>query len=145
VAFSDSSRKFWQVDLSSRAGARGASYQGGLACFIFCAMSVIGFFLLGGMAGYSTPEGLQVMTGAGLEFAVALVAGLRLRAGKGAYWGIAAAAFAALELVGKLVTLSLGGTLIGGLVLLYLVNGIRGAFALKNERGFADDDISVFE
>ena len=144
MAFSDENRRFWHIDLTTRAGAKSAAGQGALACFVFCGMAVLGVILFGGMAGYSTPEGIAVMVGAGVEAVVGLIAGLRLRAGKGAYWGIAVAALAALELVGKVVALSIGGVVIVGVILITVVQGIRGALALKNGTSFEDDDIEVF-
>ncbi len=145
MAFSDSAGKFWRVDLTSRLGAHSATHQGALACFIFAGLAVLGFFLLGGIAGFTTPDGIAVMIGAGLEFIVATIAGLRLRAGKGAYWGMATAFLATLELIGKVVALSIGGIVIGALVLVYVVNGVRGALALKRGQGFADDAAEAFE
>lgn len=145
MAFNDSGRKFWHVDLTSRLGAHSATHQGALACFIFAGLAVLGFFLLGGAAGYTTPEGIAVMIGAGLEFVVATIAGLRLRSGKGAYWGMATAVLATLELIGKIVALSAVGAMIGALVLLFIVNGVRGALALKRGTGFTDDDLATFD
>ena len=144
MAFNDEKRRFWHIDLTTRAGARSAAYQGSIACFIFCGMAVLGLLIFGGLAGISTPQGLSIAIGAGLEIVVGLVAGLRLRSGKGAYWGIAAAALAALELIGKVVALSIGGVVITGLVIIMTVQGVRGAFALKSAAGFEDDDIDVF-
>ncbi len=144
MAFSDEKRRFWQIDLTTRAGAKSAAYQGALACFIFCGMAVLGLLVFGGLAGISTPQGLSIVAGAGLEAVVGLVAGLRLRSGQGAYWGIAAAVLAALELIGKVVALSIGGLVLTGMVLIITVQGVRGAFALKRAAGFEDDDIEVF-
>ena len=144
MAFNDERRRFWHIDLSTRAGARSAAYQGSIACFIFCGMAVLGLVVFGGLAGISTPQGLSVVFGAGLEAVVGLVAGLRLRSGKGAYWGIAVTILAALELIGKAVTLSPGGVVLTGLVLIMAVQGVRGAFALGRKDGFEDDDIDVF-
>ncbi len=144
MAFNDEKRRFWHIDLTTRAGAQSAAYQGSIACFIFCGMAVLGLLIFGGLAGISTPQGLSIAIGAGLEIVVGLVAGLRLRSGKGAYWGIAVAALAALELIGKVVALSIGGVVITGLVIIMTVQGVRGAFALKSAAGFEDDDIDVF-
>lgn len=144
MAFSDENRRFWHIDLTTRAGAKSAAGQGALACFVFVGMAVLGVVVLGGMAGFSTPEGIGVMIGAGLEAVLGLIAGLRLRAGKGAYWAMAVAALAALELVGKLVALSIGGAILVGVILITIIQGIRGALALKNDRGFEDDDVEVF-
>ena len=144
MAYSDEGRRFWHIDLTTRAGARGAAAQGGSACFVFCAMAVLGAVVFGGLSGLTTPEGIVAASGAGLEALIALVAGLRLREGKGAYWGMAAAALAALELIGKVLTISIGGFLIVGAILIMIIQGIRGALALKNQPRFEDDDLDVF-
>lgn len=144
MAYSDGNRRSWEIDLSTRAGAQSAANTGAIACFVFCGMAVLGMILLGGEAGYGTPDGIAVMIGAGLEAVVGLVAGLRLRAGKGAYWGIAVAALAAIELIAKIAALSIMGIVLVGLILIWVVQGIRGAFALKKEPRFEDDDVEVF-
>jgi hypothetical protein len=144
MAFGDADRKFWEIDLTTRAGAMGAAHQGSLACFVFCGMAVLGILLLGGTAGFDTLEGISIAIGAGLEFVVALIAGLRLRAGKGAFWTMVVAALAALELAAKVVAISIGGVIITGAVLIMMIQGIRGALALKKGFGFEDDDIEVF-
>jgi hypothetical protein len=135
---------FWEIDLTTRAGADTATYQGALASFIFSGQAVLGMVLFGGIAGYSTPEGITAIAGAGLELVIGLIAGFRLKAGKGAYWGLVAATFMVLEMIAKVIVFSPGGLLIGALILVYTVNGIRGAFALKKGVGFEDDDIEVF-
>jgi hypothetical protein len=134
----------WDVDLTTRAGANTAAYQGALACFVFCGMAVLGTVMLGATAGFTTINGISAMIGAGGEALIALIAGLRLRAGKGAYWGIAAAVLLVLEMVVKLISLSIPGLLLSGVVLLVMINGIRGAWALKRSTGFAEDDAEVF-
>ncbi|MDL2352805.1 MAG: hypothetical protein QFC78_08155 [Pseudomonadota bacterium] len=144
MAFNDETRRFWHIDLTTRAGARSAAYQGAVASFIFCVMGVLGIVVGFGMVGTSSPQGLALVGGAALEAAVGLVAGLRLRSGKGAYWGMAAAVLAALELLGKMVALSIGGVIICGIILVFVIQGIRGALALKNTASFEDDDIEVF-
>jgi len=136
---------FWDADLTTRMGAESAAHQGGLGCFIFSGLAVLGLVFFGGMTGFDTPEGIAGMAGAGAEALVGLIAGTRLRAGKGAFWGIAAAAILALEMLFKLVTLTIGGGLIINAVLLVvIVQGVRGAFALRSARGFAEDDAEVF-
>ena len=142
MAFNDEARRFWHIDLTTRAGARSAAYQGSLACFIFCAMGVLG--LIFGIGMIRSAQGLALAIGAGLEAAVGLIAGLRLRAGKGAYWGIAVAVLSTLELLGKAIAFSIGGIVISGLIVVFTVQGIRGALALKNNATFEDDDIEVF-
>lgn len=144
MAFSDPDRKFWHVDLTTRVGALGAAKQGALACFIFAGLGVLGLVLMGGLIGVDTPEGLAVMIGGALEAGVGLIAGLRLRAGKGAFWGIGAAVLNVLELLGKLSQLS-AGAVINFVLLAVIVQGVRGAFALRNNKSFEDDEIAVFE
>ncbi len=86
----------------------------------------------------------------GLFVLVMLIAGLRMRAGNGAYWGIAAALYLILQLLGNVVTFTVGGygaiiaSVITLVLLVTVVNGVRGAFALKNMRGFSDDEADVF-
>ncbi len=87
----------------------------------------------------------------GLFVLVMLIAGLRMRAGKGAYWGIVSALYLTLQLIINMVTIVGGGNyqgIIGSVITLVLlvtvVNGVRGAFALKNMRGFSDDEADVF-
>ena len=135
---------FWDVDLTTRDGAQGAVRSGSTAAFVFAAMGILGAVLMGGLSGPSTDEGLGVIVGGSFEAVIGLVAGLRMRAGKGFYWAIAAALLLALELVGKLVMLSPGGAILSAVVLTYLVNGIRGLRALKHEVGYEDADVDVF-
>lgn len=144
MAYSDGTRKFWTVDLSTRAGARSAASQGGLACFVFSGMAVLGFVLLGGMAGYGSPQGLAILIGAGLELVVGVIAGLRLRAGKGAVWGIAVIVLLVAEGVSKIMALSFGGLIIIGFLMVTVINGVRGALALRRGLGFEDEDAEAF-
>lgn len=144
MAFSDDKRRFWQIDLTTRAGARSAAYQGSIACFFFCGMGVLGALFWGASAGISTTQGLSLVGGATFEAVVGLIAGLRLRAGKGAYWGMAVVALAALELIGKVLAISIMGIALTGIIVVMTVQGVRGALALKNIPSFEDDDIDVF-
>jgi len=135
---------FYDIDLTTRTGARGAAHQGGLACFVFAGLAVVGVVVFGGAAGYSTPEGIAAMAGAGTEVVIGLIAGMRLRAGKGMYWGSFVAVLLALEIAMKAVNLAFGGLIISGIILVILINGIRGAWALKRQVAFEDDDAEVF-
>ena len=144
MAFSDPQRRFWRVDLTTRVGALSAAKQGATACFIFAGLAVLGLALLGGMAGYGTTEGMAVMAGAAFESLIAIIAGLRLRSGKGAFWGMAAALLCVLETIGKVLALS-PGVVITGVLLVAIIQGVRGALALRNDKGFEDDEVAVFE
>ena len=136
---------FWDADLTTRMGAESAAFQGGLGCFIYSGMAVLGLVFFGGVNGFDTPEGIAGIAGVGAEVLVTTTAGFRLRAGKGAFWGSAAALIVGLELLFKLISLSInGGLIIGAVVLVVIVQGVRGAFALRSANGFAEDDAEVF-
>jgi hypothetical protein len=127
-------------------GARSATHQGAIGCFIFVGLSVLGMALYGGVAGYNTAEGIGAMVAIGIQAAIGLIAGLRMRNGKGAFWGIATAALLLLEIIVKLVSLTgIPGLVINVVLLIVIVQGIRGALALRSEVGFEDDDVEVFE
>ncbi|WP_285713637.1 hypothetical protein [Erythrobacter oryzae] len=136
----------WDADLSTRGGAETAADQGGLACFITAGLTVLSALFYGGMAGFDTLEG-QVTAGMiGLQALIALIAGFRLKAGKGVFWGGAVAAMLVLEIFNKLLTLTgLGGLVLNLFFLVMVVQGVRGAWALRRGTGFGDDDLEVFE
>lgn len=137
---------FWDVDLTTRSGAETATSQGALACFITAGLTVVGAFFFGGIVGFDTVEGQITIGVIGVQAVIALIAGLRLRATKGAFWGIAVVAMLVLEIINKLVTLTgLGGLVINGIMLVMVVQGVRGAWALRRGTGFEDDDVEAFE
>ena len=144
MAFGDAAQKFWTTDLTTRAGALSATKSGSTGAFIFCGMGVVGMIFFGLKVGFTTSLGIAEIAAAGFEAAVALIAGLRLRQGKGVIWGGAAAVLVALEGLGKVVAMSIGGALLSLAVLIMLINGVRGALALKKDAGFEDDDVEVF-
>lgn len=136
----------WDADLTTRGGAETAADQGGLACFIVAGLTVLGAFFLGGMAGFDTAEGQATVAVIGVQALIALIAGFRLKAGKGAFWGIAVAVMLVLEIINKLVTMTfLGGLVLNALFLVMVVQGVRGAWALRRGTGFEDDNVEVFE
>lgn len=137
---------FWDVVLTTRSGAETATSQGALACFITAGLTVVGALFVGGVVGFDTLEGQIAMGAVAVQGIIALVAGLRLRIGKGAFWGIAVAAMLVLEIINKLVTLTgLGGLVINAIMLVMVVQGVRGAWALRSGAGFEDDHVEVFE
>ena len=133
----------WEADLSTRMGAETATSQAGLACFILAGMAALGAAFFGGMAGFDTVEGMLIIAIVGLEALLAVIAGFRFRAGKGAFLGIVMAVILVLEMVNKLMIGQFGGLIINGVMLVIIVQGIRGAFALTGS--FADDEIAAFE
>lgn len=129
----------WSSDLSTQDAAEGATSVAALACFIMAGLCVLtGLFMTGMLAG-STPEQVSyAFIGLGIELVVFLIAGLRFRAGKGFVWGIAAALILLLELLVKLAALAIPGMIINGIALIVIINGIRGAAAMR--RGFQDPE-----
>lgn len=137
---------FWDVDLTTRSGAETATSQGALACFITAGLTVVGALFVGGVVGFDTLEGQIAMGAVAVQAVIALVAGLRLRSGKGAFWGIVVAAMLVLEIINKLVTLTgIGGLVINAIMLVMVIQGVRGAWALRSSAGFEDDHVEVFE
>lgn len=138
---------FWTIDLTTRVGAQGATHLGSMGAFGFAGLAVLGAVVMGGLTGLDTPEGMGIALTAGAEAVVGLIAGFRFRAGKGAFWGMAAAALLTIEMVYKVISLAIGGGLVINAVLLVcLVQGIRGAMALRSTSTLFEDDASeVFE
>lgn len=136
----------WNADLTTRMGAESAADNGGLACFFFAGFSVLGLALSGVIASYDTPEGIAVLVITGTLVLISIVAGLRLKAGKGAFLGVAATVLMILELAGRLINGDIGfGIIFQVILLIVLIQGVRGAWALRNEAGFDEDDMETFE
>ena len=135
----------WNTDLTTEDGALGAAQMGGAACFVAAGLSLLSLVLMLGMirTGAAAPlVGLAALIEAGLF----LVAGFRLRAGKGVAWGGAAVAMLALELLFKLVALAISiGLLINVILLIFTINGIRGALALRKGAFDAEEVAAIFE
>ncbi|HSF12459.1 MAG TPA: hypothetical protein VLA50_05745 [Erythrobacter sp.] len=136
---------FWDIDLTTRSGAETAADQGGLACFFVSGLTLLGAVVFGGLAGFDTAEGVGTAVVIACSAVIALIAGFRLRAGKGAFWGIAVAALLVFEIISKLATFAIGGIVLNTIFLVMVVQGVRGAWALRGQSGFADDDVEVFE
>ena len=135
---------FWDADFTTRMGAETATGQAGLACFIVAGFRVVGALVFGGMTGFDTIEG-QIIAGlTAVEVIVALIAGFRFRASKGAFIGMAMAALLALSIVNALASLTFAGIIFNTIFLIVIVQGIRGALVLR--RGdFAEDEVEAFE
>ncbi|MFM5931726.1 MAG: hypothetical protein ACKOPQ_12535 [Novosphingobium sp.] len=141
MAFSDS--KFWQVDLTTRAGAKTGAYQASIVCLLMAVLSFLGLIFLGMGAGVgSLPATVLLLQSA--QFVLFLVAGWQLRSGKGFYLGVVALALLVLNLAGNVVSGAIGGAILNGVLILVLGNGLRGAKALMDNRGFEDDQLDVF-
>ncbi len=136
----------WNVDLSTEDGALGAAQIGSYACFVAVVLGLISTVLLVGvvMSDGRTPTAIFVATFALIEIIVYAVAGLRLRAGKGIVWGIAAAILLTIEVAIKVAAISFVGTMINAILLVGVINGIRGARAMGRIILSADDAGEIF-
>ncbi|MDB5675591.1 MAG: hypothetical protein JWM65_2573 [Sphingomonas bacterium] len=136
----------WNIDLTTEDGALSAAQIGGFACFIAAVLGLIGaaaYFAAGASSGRS----MIALAGAsaGLaEVALFTVAGFRLRSGRGLVWGSAAAIVMAIEFAMKVALFSVIGMLINGFLLLAMINGIRGAIALRRIAATPEDVAEIF-
>ena len=119
----------WNFDTASAAGQQAARNHGLIACAVFGVQAALGIAVLGSAGGWTSAPGISVVIGGGIELAAAIITALRLRQGRGAYWGMGLAVLVALELFGKAAGGNVPGLLIGGAVLVLLLSGIRGALA----------------
>lgn len=135
---------FHDIDLSSRPGAEWATHLGSIGSFGFAAITVFSLVISSGMAGFRTDEGMFIAIGGGVQLLIAGIAGMRFREGKGAFIGIAAAALLGLSLLGQVLAVSILGIIINGVLLVCIVQGLRGAWALRKDL-FPGDEVDVFE
>lgn len=135
----------WSIDLTTRAGARSAARTGGTACLLYAAATAVGglFVLFVGTTGGSAQTSLNLLPF--LLAGYAAITGFRMQAGKGMFMGIALALLIALELLVRLASLTgIFGIALCLVVLIFLIQGLRGARALQAGSGFEDDDIEAF-
>lgn len=137
---------FWNVDLTTEDGADNAAQMGGYACFVGAVLGAIGVVLMGGLtASFDKAAAVGILSVGLAEILVFVVAGFRLRAGKGLIWGSVAALLLVLEIVMKLVSMQgLPGIVVNVILLVAIVNGIRGARALSCRDLTADDAAEIF-
>ncbi|MGY4397967.1 hypothetical protein ACVWZA_003169 [Sphingomonas sp. UYAg733] len=137
---------FWNIDLTTEDGAQSAAQNGGLACFIAAGFCVVGMALAIGTHLGSKEELIGVLAAMAGEMLVFVVAGFRLRAGKGIIWGGVAALLLAIEIVAKLVTLiGIPGIVVNIVMLVVLINGVRAALAMRHGDLNTDDVAKVFD
>ena len=136
---------FFKIDLTTRYGAESAARSGSLGRFI-----AAGLTALTGIYAFVTNPAVGDMVfalGFGFvffpQFLLFLMAGFRLRAGKGLVLGGAAIVLLIAETVSQLVTFGFLGLLIRLALLISLIEGVRGAWALRHDR-FAEDVADVF-
>lgn len=138
---------FWDIDLTTRVGARSAAGTGATAAYIYAGVTLIGALLTGALLKQVGKFGQTALEFGPIVIAVlALFAGFRLKDGKGLVLGSILAVIVALGLLMQLASLAIGGgTAISLVVLVLLVQGLRGAYALHKSQNFEDDDIAAFE
>lgn len=136
----------WSVDLTTEDGADSAAQMGAYACFVGAVLGAIGVALSGGLQAQIDKTAAIGILSVGLaEILVFVVAGFRLRAGRGAIWGSVAALLLILEIVLKLVTMQgLPGVVINVILLIVIVNGIRGARALSQRGLTVEEAAEIF-
>lgn len=133
---------FWNIDLTTEDGALGAASNGAYACFIAAVLTAISGFIFGGLASDTIARGATAIL-AVLNIGLFVITGLRLRRGKGAFWGSVAVAWLSLEMLSKLLAVAIPGLIISAVLLIVVINGVRGAWALR--RGIVDDAGATFE
>ncbi len=135
----------WDIDLTTRAGAHGATSTAATAAYLYAGATAVGAVLSGVLfqqvGGYRSSLNL-------LPFIVvvfAIFAGFRLKDGKGLVLGSVLAAVVLLDLLAHLASLSgIPGIVLCALVFVFLIQGLRGVLALKRGTGFDDDDSDTF-
>lgn len=129
---------FWSIDLTTEDGAVGAARMGGAACFVTAGLTVLGLVMILGLAP-DKGAALAAVPGIAAEFLIFVVAGFRLRAGRGLVWGSVAALVLVLEIAAKAITFTAPFGIVLNVVLLILIaNGLRAAWALR--KGIADPE-----
>ena len=138
---------FWEIDLTTRIGAREAASTGATAAYIYAGVSLLGALLSGALLQQVGKFGQTVFDFGPVVISVlALFAGFRLKDGKGLVLGSLLALIVVLGLLMQLAALAIGGgTAISLVVLVLLIQGLRGAWALHKGQNFEDDDVAAFE
>ncbi|WP_066826891.1 hypothetical protein [Sphingomonas mali] len=122
----------WNVDLTTEDGALNAAQLGGLACFIGATLAFFGAMMILGLGAGSGELRAALFDASAMlvEIVLFVVAGVRLRAGKGSVWGSVAAMALVIELAIKLLTFAIVGVLLDTILLIGVINGLRGIRAL---------------
>lgn len=138
------SMAFRKIDLTTENGAASAASAGSLACFAMAGLSVVAVAALVSTEVFPAAALIGILGYTVIAVTIHIVAGWRLRRGKGVVWGSVAAFLVVLEIAAKVATpASYLSLFINAILLLVIVNGVRGARALR--RGFIGVTAQVFE
>ena len=136
----------WDIDLTTRVGARGAARTAATGAYLFAGATLLGALVFGQLL---QPVGTTGRTSLNLlplvQVVLAVFAGFRLQDGKGLILGSILFVVVALSMISSALGLAIGGVVLCGIVLVLLFQGLRGAYALHKGVGFEDDDIATFE
>lgn len=137
----------WNIDLTTEDGALGAAQLGGSACFVAAVLTAWSTAMTG-LYLASQGQGAAAFYPIAFSAMVALffgIIGFRLRSGKGAVWGGVAAAFVALDLLSRLLIGAFSVWMILSVILIIvIINGIRGARALHAGKFDAEEVAEIF-
>jgi hypothetical protein len=144
----------WDIDLTTRIGAREATRSAASACGVFGLLFGYALFRLARLFDLSTVP-VVIIAFAGFILVTAFVAAWRFYIEQGAWAGIAMLlALVVLNAVAILIAVALADgfsifiviplTAICTVVGLFAFNGIRGARALGTVTRFDDDDVEIF-
>lgn len=140
----------WFPDVSNYAGAKKALNGGVYACLVFAAMNVLGIVLT--IFTGKLPSSGEAVTQLGgaifgilVEMSLALAAAWRFKKEKGLVWGSLVLVLFALEIFMKFTsgTTNVGWVIFYAAIFAGLVNGLRGAWAVRS-RSFLDVDAEIF-
>lgn len=140
--------QFVNPDLSTRAGAQSAMDSAKFGFLIVTAFRVVIYALAAFAAGSSAtgpiPAGIPLATVAVmvlLDIGLPAITAWRLHVYKGAF---ITPVTAIVYVLGIVLSLNIPGMVIGALFTAVFVGGIRGAWALRRDRGFSDDMYATF-
>lgn len=134
----------WSTDLTTEDGALGAAQMGSFACIFSAIFAGFYVLILFGVTAGDTPSGPDAILPFlkwffAAEVIVFALAAILLRSGKGAIPAIAGSILLGLEVLVKIAGLALSIALVIDIILLiFTVNGARGALALR--KGIFNDE-----
>lgn len=126
-----------KAGFASSKGARRAVKWGGIACLVAGARIVLGNLLHFALDGKPLDRAIAWQVGANIMPAFLIAAGIYMLRGRGKGWGAVAAALLALDLAfilssGAAVMAKATAFAVTFVLLVLVLNGVRGAVALKD-------------